>query len=222
VAPKPLTVEVNAGEKFFIAGQTRSGKSVLATHLASRFDRVVVFDPKWGDPAATLPNATVVHSAREAVKRIPGRVIYQPDAADGARIQAAWDEICARVWFGASGGICVVVHELPFLATPWSIGPHFAQLITAGGLFGITVILVSQRPSGIPVMARSESVHWACFTLLTPDDRNTMADVMGEPVRGRPLPMDHSFWYRSPNGRLRLCEPIHAPTQGRPDAPPAP
>ena len=218
----PALIRVSAGDKVFIAGQTRSGKSVLATHLAERFDRVVVFDPKWGDPAATLANATVVHSARDAVSRIPGRVVYQPDAADGARIQGAWDAICARVWTKSAGGICVVVHELPFLATPWSIGPQFRQLITAGGLFGITVILVSQRPSGIPVVARSESIHWACFTLLNPADRNTMADVMGEPVRDRPLPMDHSFWYRSPDNRLRLCEPIRLPAHGRPDAPAAP
>ena len=226
MAPAPLTVRLKAGDKVFIAGQTRSGKSVLATHLAERFDRVVVFDPKWGDPAAVLANATVVHSARDAVAHIrrregPGRVIYQPDAADNAHIADAWDTICAAVWNSSRPpGIAIVVHELPFLANAYSIGPHFKQLITAGGLFGITVILVSQRPVGIPVFARSESIHWFCFRLKSPDDRNTMADVMGAPVRDRPLEHPHGFWYLSPDDVLRQAEPI--PVNRRPDAAPAP
>ncbi len=225
LAPAPLTIRLKAGDKVFIAGQTGSGKSVLATHLASRFDRAVVFDPKWGDPSAVLPNAATLHSAREAAAHIrrregPGRVIYQPDAADNAHIVESWDAICAAVWTLGPVGIAIVVHELPFLANAYTIGPHFKQLITAGRLFGITVILVSQRPRGIPVFARSESVHWVCFKLKSPDDLETMADVMGAPVRDTPLAVPHGYWYLGPDDVLRQGEPI--PVNRRPDAAPAP
>jgi len=216
-------IDVRAGQKVLIAGQNGSGKSVLAGALTRSLDRVVVYDPK-DDPAADLPNAVVVRRAKDAVRALPGRVIYRPDAAEQAKIGARWDEICDKVMADARRGqyTAVVVHELADLGNAWRIGPHFREVIAKGRSVArepaITVILVTQRPKGIPVLTRTEAQHIVSFTLVDPDDRVLMAKSMGgltpggfEAIAGAPLPLDHTFWYRGPDLRLRLCSPISVP-----------
>ena len=72
-----VQLELDAGHKILVVGQNGSGKSVLVTWIARSFDRVVVYDPK-DDPAAELPGAAVVRTAREAVRHLPGKVLYRP------------------------------------------------------------------------------------------------------------------------------------------------
>ncbi len=194
----------------FIAGQNGCGKSTVATELARGLERVLVFDPKV-DPAAMLPNAAVVSSAEQAVRALPGRVIWRPMGADADDAEAGFDRICAKILDDARAGrgaTAVVVHELMFLATQNRIGPRFRELIVGGRSLGITPILVSQRPVGVPVIARSEAQHMLCFTLLDPDDRAEMGKLMGPAITRAPLPLDFTFWYRGPDLRLHLAAAI--------------
>jgi hypothetical protein len=116
----------------------------------------------------------------------------------------------------------VVVHELLDLGTERRIGPGFREVIAKGRAVdrrpAITVVLVTQRPKGIPVLTRTEAHHVVAFTLIDPDDRLYMAKIMGGATPGgydaiarSPLPLDHTFWYRGPDLRLRLCSPISVP-----------
>lgn len=202
-------IRIAAGHKVLIAGQNRSGKSTLATGIANAFSRVVVYDPK-NDPAAAIPNAAVVTTAREVIRRLPGRILYRP-GAEMTDVAARIDEICWALLEAANRGApptSLVVHELGDLCTAYRIGPGLSEMIRKGGGLGLTVILVTQRPQGIAVMARSEAQHAMCFTLLDPSDRDTMAALMGPQVRERPLPLDHTFWYRDPDLSLRLMAPV--------------
>lgn len=207
-------IRLRPGEKFLIAGQNGSGKSVLATSLArglaGSYRTVVIYDPK-DDPEALLPNMAVVHTVADALRALPGHVLYRPIDAEMARIVDAWDEIVAKVLYlaklGAGGG-ALVVHEVGDLGTPFRMGPVFAQAHRKGRSFPITVVDVTQRPVGIPVLIRSEAQHVAAFTLLDASDRDTMAALMGPAIRLGPLPLDHTFWYRGPDLRLRRCAPV--------------
>lgn len=204
-----MTYRLQPGQKVLIAGQNGSGKSVMATSLARAMDRVLVYDPK-GDPEAVIPNAAIVTTARDAVRALPGRVVYQPNALEAADGVAKFDEIARRL-IQAGGSCGVVVHELASLGTAYAIGPWHRALITQGRSLQITVVEVTQRPRNVPIVALSEAQHLVCFTLLNPDDRDVMAGYMGPPVRLAPLPLDHSWWYRGPDLRLHLHSAIAYP-----------
>lgn len=210
----PVALRIAAGQKVFIAGQNRSGKSTLATSIARRLDRVVVYDPK-DDPAAELTGAAVLGTAHDVVRALPGRIVYRPHGRELADVVKRWDEICGKILRDARtgrGATAILVHELGDLGGSVTIGPKHSELIRQGGSLGITVIEVTQRPVGVPVLARTEAQHVACFALLAQADRDTMAELM-EPeqrglVRSRMLPLDHTWWYRGPDLRLVLCSPV--------------
>lgn len=214
-APAPLTLRVAAGAKFLIVGQNGSGKSVLATSIARGFDRVVVYDPKE-DENAELPGAAIVSTARDVVRALPGRVIYRPTASELADIVVNWERIARKVADDARAGrgaTAVVVHELADLCTAYAIGPAWRWVVAAGRRYGITVVMDTQRPQGIPVLCRSEAQHVACFTLLSGADRALMEELMSGqgqsgPVARAPLPLDFTWWYRGPDLQLRLCQPV--------------
>ena len=210
-----------------ILGQNRSGKSVIATRIGrSWVGPVVVFDPKGDDREAVLPNMAVARRADDAVRHLPGRIIYRPELGEyearGGRIPgiwASWDRICRRVYDGARRGerpYLVIVHELATLTTSTGIGPAFAQLIREGGGMGISLILISQRPQGTAMIARSEAQHVVVLTLTDQAARDVAAELladvdrpeMAQLVRSRPLPLDHTWWYRGPDFRLKLHAPV--------------
>ena len=207
-------IRLRPGDKFLIAGQNGSGKSVLGTAvgrgLAGSYPSLVVYDPK-DDPEALLPNMAIVTSADDAIRALPGHVLYRPSSVDMADVVANWDRICAKIIDlskRGAGGAGFVVHELGDLGTSFAMGPAFAEVYRKGRSLAITVVGVTQRPVGIPVLVRSESQHVACFTLVDDSDRDTMARLMGPAIRPRPLPLDHTFWYRGPDLRLRRCAPV--------------
>ncbi len=216
----PVTILVRPGQKFLIMGQNRSGKSVLATAIARGFDRgtVVVYDPQE-DPEVMIPGSAVVRTAREAIRALPGRLIYRPAGAEMAKVEKFWDEICEKVIALArrgGGSSAVVVHELGDLGTQNRIGHAFAEVIRKGGRLKITSVIVTQRPQGIPVIVRSEAQHVACFTLTDASDRDVAASLLADinspesaaVIRLRPLPLDHTWWYRGPDFQLRLHQPL--------------
>lgn len=176
--------------------------------------RVLVYDPK-DDPSAEIAPAALVHTARDAIAALPGRVLYRPTARELAHIEDRFDEICValrrlqvatpRAELRPHG---VVIHEVGDLCTAYRIGPGLAELIRKGRGLWLTTVLVTQRPQGIAVLVRSEAQHAVCFTLLDPSDRDAMAALMGPPVRLGPLPLDYTWWYRGPDLQLRLHSPL--------------
>ncbi len=188
---------------------------------------IVVFDPKGDDREARLPNMAVARTAADVVRRLPGRVLYRPGMAEygpvpGARmagIWARWEKVCRRVYEDARRGhrpALVIVHELATLTTSQGIGPAFAQLIREGRSMGITLVLVTQRPQGTSLLARSEAQHVIVMTLADQAARDVAAELLSDIVRPemaavvrlRPLPLDHTWWYRGPDFRLSLHSPL--------------
>lgn len=221
-------IVVRAGQKVLVLGMNGSGKSWWAHDIAASWTgSIVVLDTKGDDAAALVPNCTIVHTAEEAVKRIPGHVVYRPSLAEKSgpsvgglqRLWARWELVCRKVWSTAAADrrpTLVVVHELAEVCSAHKIGPAFRELITAGRSYGITLVLVTQRPQHTAVVARSEAQHVVAFALPDHYAREEAARLLSDPerpeyvalIRQRSLPLDHRWWYRGPDFRLRLHEPI--------------
>jgi hypothetical protein len=188
---------------------------------------VVVFDPKGDDPEARIPNMSAARTADEVVRRLPGRVLYRPgmgeyDPVRGGRmpgVWARWEKVCRKLYSDARAGhrpTLVVVHELATLTTSQGIGPAFAQLIREGRSMGITLVLVTQRPQGTSLLARSEAQHVIVMTLADQAARDVAAELLSDIerpeiaglIRLRPLPLDHTWWYRGPDFRVELHSPL--------------
>jgi len=228
----PDVHELKPGEKVLILGMNGSGKSVIARSIAASWaiGPVVVVDTKGDDPAAVVPNSTICYTAEDAIRHLPGRVIYRPSMdekrrhqpGDDRRLRPLWcrfEVIAGKLWemAGATGRpSLVVVHELRELCTEQAIGPNFRELITAGRSKGITLVLVTQRPQRVALEARSEAQHVICLTLTDPAARNEAAALLADPdqpemvdaIRQRSLPLDYRWWYRGPDFALRLHDPI--------------
>lgn len=212
-------------------GQNGSGKSVWATSIARGWARgsVVIFDPKGDDAEAVIPNLATAYTAADVIRRLPGRVLYRPTLAEYQRrpgdhparppIWQRWDEIMAKLYDLARRGhrpALVIVHELATLSTAHAIGPAFGQAIREGRSKGITLVLVTQRPQGTSLLARSEAQHVVVYTLTDQAARDVAAELLSDVddpelaavVRQRALPLDHRWWYRGRDLRLRLHDPL--------------
>jgi energy-coupling factor transporter ATP-binding protein EcfA2 len=227
-----VRLEVRQGEHVLIVGQTQSGKSVIATTIARGFDvgSLVIFDPK-SDPDAMVPNCASTRNISDVVRHLPGRICWRPARGQLGRLMADWDRVCSRLLDLAERGYSstVVVHELADLGDAHRIGPAFRQVITQGAAIAggpargggaVGAILVTQRPLNIPVIARTEMRHVICLALERADDREEIAGYMED--RDRPawsreqvatfaLANDHSWWYRGPDHRLTLHDPVALP-----------
>lgn len=69
--------------------------------------------------------------------------------------------------------------------------------LTTGRARKVTMIICSQRPSGLPTEVRSEANKYAMFRLQHPDDRKYMAAMMGSEVMTNPV--GHNFWFFDPD-----------------------
>ncbi len=201
-----IPIDFQPGHGMTIAGQNGAGKSVLATSIANRWDRVLVYDPKL-DPASLIPNAAVCYGVKAALAALPGRVIYRPRADEIHRIGRVFDELVRKVMKLTAHAI--VIHELGDLAaSDRELAPYLSACMRQRRSLRIPMILVTQRPVNIPRLALSESQHAVAFHLVDRQDRLRMAEVMGPEVVDRPVPNDHSFWYRGPDLALVRVAPI--------------
>jgi hypothetical protein len=203
-------IRIGPTDRLFAAGMNGSGKSVLATAIANRWDRFLIYDPKVDDEAVP-PNSVVAYGVANALRALPGRVVYRPNPQEsGSLVAKAFDELVERVWRLGSHGI--VVHEAADLAaSDRELEPWLSAAWRAGRSRGIPGIALTQRPVNVPRLFLSEARHLALFTLVDRADREVMGRLMGPIVVPEPLPLDHSFWYRAPDLTVRRIAPLGAP-----------
>lgn len=225
-------IEIHQGQHVLAVGKTQSGKSTWLTGIARSFDvgSLVILDPK-SDPGALVPNCAVVRDLRDVLRHLPGRVCWRPHRALLGNMLGEWDRVCTRLLELAERGhsSTVVVHELADLGDGHRIGAGFRQIITQGaqiaggpdaGGGAVGALMATQRPLNIPVSAKTEMSHVACFALDRIEDRREIAGYLEDEldpewsynvVVSRSLPRDRSWWYRGPEHRLTLHDPVALP-----------
>lgn len=200
-------MRVAAGDRVLIVGHTGSGKSTLASAIASRWQRVLVLDPK-NDAGAVLPNSHVSYGVADALRSLPGRVIYRPLPDELADLAGSFDLLCRRI-FLAGGGCGILLHETADVAPSRGSRQWLDACIRQGRSMGIPIVFCAQRPAWIDRLALSEPAHVYLFRLRNRDDLRTMAGVMGDEImHAPPLPSKHAFYYRGPDGSLSIGGPI--------------
>lgn len=199
-----------------IAGRNGTGKSALASHLGSRWDRVLVYDPNM-DPVAILPNSAICYGFPTAFRALPGRVIWRPTAAESDRIPELFDKLIRKI-LELGGAHGVIIHEAADLGgSDRELQPNTNHWLRTRRRRRVPVIAVTQRPRNIARLFISEAQHAALFRLEDRDDRRRMAEFLGPEVVDEALPADFSFWYRGP-GLARLAHVAPVPLGRQPPA----
>lgn len=205
---------IRRGDRAAIVGRTGSGKSVMLRHLLRGYSRAVLVDPKG---RAALDGWPVVYGIPAFLRAWPAtpRVIVRPGAGEDRR---AWlDRIAWHVYrhgetaFGADEVIGVVDANRR--------APGFDALLTQGRELGITALICTQRPRGVPPTILSEADHLFVFALNREDDRRAVAETIGpyaSPVAGT---FRYVYWSPAVDRPIECAPLIVRPDRGAP-APP--
>jgi hypothetical protein len=151
---------------------------------------------------------------RKAWPRDHERAIVRPGLGDqlSRRGERGWlDDVLQHVYLAAP--VAVLVDELAGIVDENAPGRWLSVIRTRGRGRGITSLVASQRPARIPMVVKTELSHLFVFELLSPDDRDTVADLMGQARRDYRNPSrKHGYLYWSPgmDGPLD-CLPMAPP-----------
>lgn len=157
-----------------LVGRTGSGKTTLAQYLLSKFEYVVVFDPKglirWKDYA-------VVTKLKKLESEKNPKIIYKPGVWDinPDTFEAFWRWVYERK---NTAAYCDEVYSLVEQgATDW-----FNACLTRGRERGITVLTSTQRPAWVPLTILSESENYYIFRLLLMKDCERVQELTNIPA----------------------------------------
>lgn len=205
-----VAIEVRPDQFMVVAGQRGTGKSVLASSIANRWDRVLIFDPNQ-DRGAEIPNLAICYGVKAALAAIPGRVLYRPTLAESGSLAICFDKLVRRL-FDLGGHHAIVIHELAHIAaSDRQLEPATSAWFRSGRRWAMPGVVLTQRPFNIPMLALSEADHAIAFHLVRAEDRKRMAEVMGAEVAEDPIPKDFSFWYTGPDLALVRVAPLPLP-----------
>lgn len=197
-------------ERTFVAGPTGSGKSTVLNVLFSGLrNQRLLYDTKDEWQVHDVPPVTDVADIDWRAPVIHFRGDGGPDEAQ---------ELFAAAWRIPNLTICV--HELADLCdhmpnrTPTAV----RRWITKGRAHGRGLLGGTQRPVGMPRIARTEAQHiFLVLPRLDPDDEDVMvrmceaggSDVRAAIARAEQLAPEHSFvWYAKKTRRLHISPPL--------------
>lgn len=194
-------------ERWCIVGKSGSGKSVFARWIDYQYYvahwPIVIVDPKKryvdaanGDSYATSPSETAI--AR------PWRItdgVFNPDA----RVQiylptfpAIKDPVLDRLFFSLleRGGVVLHIEDMSQVANESKSPIGLTALMTDGRAAEVVMLMLAQRPVGIPRNMVDQAENFAFFRLPDPDDRTRQMKIIGggKRVELTILPKRY-FWY---------------------------
>lgn len=162
-------------------GASGSGKGVsVRDHLKKEKPvRLIVWDPlneysgfckaRTGDLAAV---GRELKKDRFAVAFYPG--------ADAGKFADKFALFCRMVF--AVGNCTVLVEELSDVTSPSYAPQPWARIVRQGRHAGLRVIACTQRPAKVDKDFLGSTTYVRCFTLRYPEDRRSMAAILGSPM----------------------------------------
>lgn len=201
-------VTFRTNEHCFVAGKTRSGKTVLIQSIVNKLSRCVIHDRKH----EMLGFAQQYHYAicstpdqlTTLLQKAKKRILYMP--ADPS--VEDFNEVCRIIFY--TGNISFVVDEAASYC-PTSAVPYWAgELLRLGSGKGIGVISLVQRPRDVSNVLLSESSVVICFRLQLLTDRQKISATVGPEVTDalRTLPKYHFMLYSADDEHVYWCSPI--------------
>lgn len=179
--------------RVLIAGKTGTGKTYLGQAYANGFPNVHVLDTKGTFKWGRVPVYRTFDKYRAAMDGKPGKAIYRPidKEMNGDFMDAFFEFVYNR------RNTVAFVDELAQvsqLVGGDGVSPNWQNIMQRGRELNVGIFNLTQRPKRIPLLALSESEHTFCFRLRLDDDRDRMAEFMGDVVTKTRL-RKHGFIY---------------------------
>lgn len=222
----------------FLAGKTRSGKTVLIQSVLHALPRVVVHDRKneWGGYAARN-HYYVIHTPEELYELLQKgakRIVYMP--AVGGDEMADFDMFCEVLFH--TGNVTVIIDEAASYCMTSTLPKWTSELMRLGNGLGTGCWSLTQRPRDVSNVLLSESVIVVAFRLALKTDRTKIIQTVGthindltlgawremisQPTRSdekldnpvtvnevlRTLPAWHFIMYDSETEKIHVCAPV--------------
>lgn len=177
-------------------GATGTGKSTLEKGVLRAMPYVLAIDPKpsLGMPGH-LPGFTLCRTPmelRDQARRGVRHLQYRPEIA----FQNDEDYDRVFLWAFRCGNRYIGIDEA-YLVHTRTAGPGLMACVTSGREKGIGMFVCTQRPCGIDPRLISEAEFGYVFQLRKPEDRERMAECLGQPAVEEPA-TGHKFWYCAP------------------------
>lgn len=202
---------IRRGDRAAIVGRTGSGKSVLLRHLLAGYSRAVLVDPKG---RAVMDGWPVVYGSADFVRRFPlePRLVVRPGAGED---RLAWlDRVCWHVY--RHGETALGVDEVIGVVSSSRRSSGFDACMTQGRELGVTGLVCTQRPRGVPPTILSEADHLFVFALNRDDDRKAVAETCGPYPNPPAGTFRFVYWAPVVDGPIE-CAPLNVrPNRGEP------
>lgn len=194
----------------FVVGSTGSGKTCFIVWLLStrsimdwRSEPVIIMDWKRERLLNSIGATNWPVTKRPPEK--PGLYIVRMTPP---RTEAV-DVFLERVWEQRNTGL--VLDE----TTDYRGCDAVERIYKQGRSLNIPCIAGAQRPTGIPLVIRSEAEYYSMFRLNDMDDRKEMRRYMGNIDTTRKLSKHHSIWYDTGEDIAVEMGPVPPPSQLR-------
>lgn len=173
------------GEHVTLVGTTNSGKTTLARELLPLRDFVVVLATKPRDTSLYDPLVKVgyeVESEFDPSGDTARKVIFRPplDAPTDEAIEEQSDAFRdALIHIFRSGGWCVYADEVRYLTDNLHLKREFETLWLQGRSLGVSLVVGTQRPVSIPLLAFDSATHLFLWRNTDYRNINRMAEFTG-------------------------------------------
>ena len=202
------------GDHLMIAGPTKAGKTTLMSKLVSKRSHVVVFVSKIKDP--TFANefkgwTRLTEWPKDGPPPWMNRILLWPKpvkndlAATQRRQRAVFFDAMNRI--ASEGNRCVVIDEMLQMCDTkvLNLGNTVGQLCYFGRSSGISMVMLTQRPSWIPRVSKSSVTHAYVSKTADLDDLKSLSEMGGidrRAVADRLLRLTdrHDYLYLNPQG----------------------
>lgn len=173
------------GEHVTLLGPTGTGKTTCAVQLLHRRQYVCAVGTKPKDKTFDYLRRSEGFRVVPAIPPVvngPTRVIVWPKVTTlerGAKVAVAATIRHAMETAYVSGGWCLFMDELSYLANTLGLRPEMSDLWDQGRAMDVSIIGTSQRPRHIPLQAYSAATH--LFLWHNPDgrDRDRLGELSG-------------------------------------------
>lgn len=188
---------ISPSEHVTIVGKTGSGKTYFAQHmlLNPKVERLIVLDPK-----ANLKERFRLETPSPKVWRRyhngdPVRIQIKPPKGTVEDQYAFYEEVFQDIY--ETQDTFVYIDEV-YRVTPQNAGYWLTSVYTQGRELFISMWCTTQRPARIPQFILSEPEWYVMFRLNKKDDRQRLAEMMGEEAMTR-IPDPHGLYLYNVN-----------------------